>query len=111
MPTVRSLAKTRRLAEKLLFPPPRRTHHLHEALAEIPQFWVVLELPWYRDGRTQQIWARRVEGERLYFFNPGAEDPAGPALLKRRREPDGGESARLTDLERLFARGGEALIL
>lgn len=68
---------------------------------------VVIEIPW-GSGRYQQLILRRIEGERVYFFNPFKGDLSKP--FERRAEEEG-ESALLADLEAHFTRGkGEALL-
>jgi hypothetical protein len=68
---------------------------------------VVVEVPWV-SGHYQQLILRRLEGDRVYFYNPFKGDLSKP--FERRAEAEG-ESALLADLEAHFTRGkGEALL-
>ena len=76
---------------------------------------VVLELPWYADGGTHQLILKERQGNRVAFYNALGHAGKGPGDmltdgLKRRVEPDGTESAELSDLEALF-RAGKARAL
>ncbi len=86
----------------------RSVQAVFKALGQ-PGKQVVLELPWYADGGTHQLVLRAREGDRVTFYNPLGHN-AGPGAeltdgLRRRVEPDGSESAALTDIEALFRAG------
>ena len=91
----------------------RSVQAVFKALGQ-PGKQVVLELPWYADGGTHQLVLRAREGDRVTFYNPLGHS-AGPGAeltdgLRRRVEPDGSESAALSDIEALF-RAGKARAL
>ncbi len=68
---------------------------------------VIVEVPWAA-GKYQQLVLRRLEGDRVYFFNPFKGDLTTPFACREEAE---GESALLADLEAHFVRGkGEALL-
>ena len=68
---------------------------------------VVVELPWV-SGHYQQLILRRLDEDRVYFYNSFKGDLSRP--FERRAEAEG-ESALLADLEAHFIRGkGEALL-
>lgn len=91
----------------------RSVQAVFKALGQ-PGKQVILELPWYADGGTHQLVLRAREGDRVTFYNPlGHQGGPGAELtdgLRRRVEPDGSESAALTDIEALF-RAGKARAL
>lgn len=92
----------------------RSVQAVFKALGQ-PGKQVVLELPWYADGGTHQLVLKARAGDRVTFYNAlghkgGPGDELADGGLKRRIEPDGSESAALTDVEALF-RGGKAKAL
>lgn len=113
------LTAAHRLFEAVLGCSPRRTRHFDQILHTLSQARrdVIVELPWTHPSHRHLIRLKKLEGDRIYFSNPQklAERKAGVVLtdgLRRRIEPDGLESARLTDLRELFEAGdGEALLL
>lgn len=113
------LAATHRLFEAVLGTSPRRTRQFDQILHTLCQAQrdVIVELPWLHPGHRHLIRLKQLKGDRVYFSNPAKEPDRMPGAiltdgLRRRVEPDGLESARLTDLRMLFeAGGGEALLL
>lgn len=78
---------------------------------------VIVELSWPHRGQRHLLRLKQLRGDRIYFANPARSSESTPGAiltdgLCRRVELDGLESARLSDLRRLFETGeGEALLL
>lgn len=119
MKSQRQLATTHRLFEAILGTSPRRTRQFEQILHTLCQVRrdVIVELAWSHPGHRHLIRLKYLKGDRVYFSNPSKAPDRLPGTiltdgLRRRVEPDGLESARLTDLRHLFETGyGEALLL
>lgn len=113
------LASTQRLFEAVMGASFRRTRQFDQILHTLCQAGrdVIVELPWPQPGGRHLLRLKGLRGDRLYFSNPAKRPGRLPGAvltdgLSRRVEPDGLESARLTDLRHLFETGfGEALLL
>lgn len=105
----RQIKKTQTLMGAVLGSPRRGTRDFSRVLEALRagKGDVVVEVPWV-SGHYQQLILRRLEGDRVYFYNPFKGDLSTP--FERRAEEEG-ESALLADLEAHFTRGkGEALL-
>lgn len=119
MQTKTRLTATQHLLEAVMGLRPRRTRHFDQILHTLCEAGrdVIVELTWSHQGHRHLLRLKRLSGDRIYFSNPARPSFRSPGAiltdgLRRRVEPDGLESARLTDLRTLFETGkGEALLL
>ncbi|GEM_PF-5717544 len=105
----RQIKKTQTLLGAVLASPRRGTRDFGKVVEALRagKTNVVVEVPW-APGKYQQLVLRRLERDRVYFFNPLKGDLATPFA---RRAEEEGESALLADLEAHFLKGkGEALV-
>jgi hypothetical protein len=92
----------------------QQTTAFGEVLARLESAPVTVEIPWIDADDPRPIVLQRREGDRIVFFDPGADDSEAPAPGQpfddlgppRQAEADGLASMALAELEARFELGG-----
>lgn len=120
-----TMEQAQRLYSALSAEPTRLARTVDEALKAltVPNATVLIELPWneVRNGERHerhQVIATKVAGDRIYFIN-ALKTPAKPGDVLggrdkgplRRHEENGQESMDLASFKRLYAQGGQAMLI
>lgn len=92
----------------------QQTTAFEEVLARLAKGEVTIEIPWVDVEDPRPIVLQRREGDRIVFFDPGADPDAAPAEGQpiedvgppRRAEAGGLASMSVAELEARFELGG-----